>query len=135
MYGTVARVISNKPRWVRSFDFLYLLCFLRLAHSFSLFALFFRLPSFVFNNFRTLSAKHPGWHTPSGTRPLHRSAKMPLCQSFPCHSYALTRDGVPTASLPSFASAVTCATCRLYPLWPQSIAHTSRRHGVYTQLH
>src|SRR6266852_5627923 len=30
-------------------------------------------------------------------------------KSFPCHSYANTRDGVPTASLPSFASAVTCA--------------------------
>src|SRR5229473_1953770 len=61
--GTVARVISDKPRWVLSLNFLYLLCFLPLAHSFSLFALFFRPPSFVFNNFRTLSAKHPGWHT------------------------------------------------------------------------
>ena len=29
----------------------------------------------------------------------------------------------------SFASAVTCATCRLYPLCPHSIAHTSCHHG------
>jgi hypothetical protein len=29
----------------------------------------------------------------------------------------------------AFASAVICATWRLYPLWPQSIAHTSRHHG------
>jgi hypothetical protein len=29
----------------------------------------------------------------------------------------------------AFASAVICATWRLYPLWSQSIAHTSRRHG------
>src|SRR5713226_10684012 len=28
-----------------------------------------------------------------------------------------------------FASAVTCATWRLYPLWLHSIAHTSRHHG------
>src|SRR5229473_711354 len=65
------------------------LCFQLLAHSFSLFALFSALPPFVFNSLRTLFAKHPGWHTPSGPRPLHRGAKMPLCKSFACHSYAL----------------------------------------------
>ncbi len=30
---------------------------------------------------------------------------------------------------PLVTSSVTCATWRLYPLSPQSIAHTSRRHG------
>jgi hypothetical protein len=29
----------------------------------------------------------------------------------------------------AFASTVICATWRLYPLWPQSIAHTFRHHG------
>src|SRR5216684_5203116 len=37
--------------------------------------------------------------------------------------------GYPNTSAPSFAPAVTCATWRLYPLWPQSIAYTSRHHG------
>src|SRR5229473_1827552 len=33
------------------------------------------------------------------------------------------------------ASSIICATWRLYPLWPQSIAHTSRHHGgVCTSL-
>ncbi len=36
------------------------LCFHQLADSLSLFALFFRLPFFVFNNLRTLLPKHPG---------------------------------------------------------------------------
>jgi hypothetical protein len=53
-------------------------------------------------------------------------------KSFPCHSYANTRDGgatVAPASTPLFAFAIICATWRLYPLWPQSIAHTSCHHG------
>ncbi len=50
-------------------------------------------------------------------------------KSFPCHSYANTRDEVPNASPQSFASAVTCVTWRLYPLCPQSIAYTSCHHG------
>src|SRR5713226_4647375 len=37
--------------------------------------------------------------------------------------------GYPNTSAPSFAPAVICATWRLYPLWPHSIAHTSRHHG------
>src|SRR5713226_1774749 len=37
--------------------------------------------------------------------------------------------GVPRHIWTSFASAIICATWRLYPLWPQSIAHTSRHHG------
>ncbi len=37
--------------------------------------------------------------------------------------------GYPNTSAPTFAPAVTCATWRLYPLSPQSIAHTFRRHG------
>src|SRR5260370_7844487 len=37
--------------------------------------------------------------------------------------------GYPNTSAPSFAPAVTCATWRLYPLWPLSIVHTSRHHG------
>src|SRR5258708_1946868 len=37
--------------------------------------------------------------------------------------------GYANTSEPRLASAVTCATWRLYPLWPQSIAHTSRHHG------
>src|SRR5216684_6279782 len=37
--------------------------------------------------------------------------------------------GYPNTSAASFAPAVTCTTWRLYPLWPQSIAHTSRHHG------
>jgi hypothetical protein len=40
-----------------------------------------------------------------------------------------TRGGCPNTSAPSFASAVTCATWRLYPLYPHSIAHTSCHHG------
>ena len=65
--------------------------------------------SFVINNFRTLFAKHPGWH------PLRafvhciaaqkRHSASPLFatlthsvsrKSFPCHSYENTRDGYPT---------------------------------------
>jgi hypothetical protein len=46
---------------------------------------------------------------------------------------ALTKNtgggGYPNTTSPSFASAVICATWRLYPLWPQSIAHTSRHYG------
>src|SRR5712692_6915386 len=52
-------------------------------------------------------------------------------KSFACHSYANTRDGgatVAPVSTPLFAFAIICATWRLYPLWPQSIAHTSRHH-------
>src|SRR6266852_3365883 len=42
--------------------------------------------------------------------------------------------GYPSTSAPGFTSAVICITCRLYPLWSQSIAHTSRHHGgVYPQ--
>src|SRR5258708_11836309 len=37
--------------------------------------------------------------------------------------------GHPSTSAARFAPAVTCATWRLYPLWPHSIAHTSRHHG------
>src|SRR6266446_7327152 len=37
--------------------------------------------------------------------------------------------GYANTSEPRLASVVTCATWRLYPLWPQSIAHTSRHHG------
>jgi len=39
-----------------------------------------------------------------------------------------TIPGTPISRL-AFASAVICATWRLYPLCPHSIAHTSRRHG------
>src|SRR5216684_584513 len=45
--------------------------------------------------------------TRSGTRPLHRSAKTPLCKSFACHSYANTRDGGATAA-PVSASVSPC---------------------------
>ena len=37
--------------------------------------------------------------------------------------------GYPSTSAPRIASAVTCATWRLYPLCPHSIAYTSRHHG------
>ncbi len=53
-------------------------------------------------------------------------------KSFPCHSYANTRDGgatVAPVSAPLFAFAIICATWRLYPLCPHSIAYTSRHHG------
>src|SRR5216684_4084419 len=36
-------------------------CFHPLTDSLSLFALFFRLPFFIFNSLRTLLPKHPGW--------------------------------------------------------------------------
>src|SRR5216684_5320951 len=35
----------------------------------------------------------------------------------------------PASSLQYPASRTICATWRLYPLWPQSIAHTSCHHG------
>src|SRR5260370_31354368 len=35
----------------------------------------------------------------------------------------------PASSLQYPASRTMCATWRLYSLWPQSIAHTSRHHG------
>src|SRR5216684_2904454 len=35
----------------------------------------------------------------------------------------------PASSLQYPVSRTVCATWRLYPLWPQSIAHTSRHHG------
>jgi hypothetical protein len=37
--------------------------------------------------------------------------------------------GYPNSSASRFASAVRCATWRLYPLSPHSIAHTFRHHG------
>src|SRR5260370_41453123 len=40
-----------------------------------------------------------------------------------------TGGGVSNTFALSFASAVTCATWRLYPLYPHSIAHTSCHHG------
>src|SRR5216683_2893215 len=78
-----------------------------------LFALFFALPSFVFNRLQPLLPKHPGWgwvlrsaeaptsalHAPK--HPKHASV-TPLfatlthsysCKSFACHSYENTRDG------------------------------------------
>ena len=83
-----------------------------------------------------------GWqiHCPK----LHRYTKKPICKSFiylpllrtPCRVSpflaSLTQTpgvGVLKTFALSFASAVTCATWRLYPLCPHSIAHTSRRHG------
>src|SRR5258708_7218585 len=53
-------------------------------------------------------------------------------KSFPCHSYANTRDEgatVAPVSAPLSPFAVACATWHLYPLCPHSIAHTSRHHG------
>jgi hypothetical protein len=50
-----------------------LLCFEQIAHSLSLFALFFSLPRFVFNHLRALFAKHPGggvlWTAENGCPP------------------------------------------------------------------
>src|SRR5260370_24673935 len=40
--------------------------------------------------------------------PLHRSAEMPLCNSFACHSYANTRDGGATIPFQFFPSALCC---------------------------
>src|SRR5229473_3496973 len=40
----------------------------------------------------------------------------------------------PASSLQHPVSRTICATWRLYPLWPQSIAHTSRHHGGCTIL-
>src|SRR5712692_137970 len=37
--------------------------------------------------------------------------------------------GYLSTSTPPFDSAVVCATWRLYPMCPHSIAHTSRHHG------
>src|SRR5260370_4604403 len=49
---------------------------------------------------------------------------------------ALTKNtgggGTPRTPAPLFAVAIICATWRLYPLWPHSIAHTSRHHGGCT---
>src|SRR6266851_1953421 len=94
----ISRVISSKPRILsphpspKSSRFRDLRTLQLSLRS------FFRLPSFVFSNLRTLFAKHPGW-------------------------------GYPNTSASRFAPAVICATWRLYPLWPHSIAHTSRHHG------
>src|SRR5712692_6855087 len=50
-------------------------------------------------------------------------------------SYKNTGGGVPVfsaspaSSLQYPASRTICTTWRLYSLWPQSIAHTSRHHG------
>src|SRR5712692_5915195 len=40
-----------------------------------------------------------------------------------------TQGGCLRTPAPLFAVAIICATWHLYPLWPQSIAHTSRHHG------
>src|SRR5258708_5407870 len=59
-----------------------------------------------------------------------RSYRKCARKSFRMRSYKNTGGGgCLRTSAPPFASAVTCATWRLYPLWPQSIAHTSRHHG------
>src|SRR5712692_645836 len=46
-----------------------------------------------------------------------------------CALFCKTGGWVPNTSAPSFAPAVICTTWRLYPLWPHSVAHTSRHHG------
>src|SRR5713226_11096 len=46
-----------------------------------------------------------------------------------CALFCKTGGWVPNTSAPSLAPAVICATWRLYPLWPHSVAHTSRHHG------
>src|SRR5260370_29019698 len=58
--------------------------------------------------------------TPSATRPLHRSAKMPLCKSFPCHSYANTRDGGVTVA-PVSASVSLCLSFQAPSLQPREL--------------
>ena len=49
------------------------------------------------------------------------------------YNYGTPGAGHFSTSAPRFASAVTCTTWRLYPLWPQSIAHTSCHHGGVSQ--
>ncbi len=52
-----------------------------------------------------------------------------LCNQANPDSFAKTPGGYLSTSTPPFDSAVVCATWRLYPLCPHSIAHTSRHHG------
>ena len=62
-----------------------------------------RANSFGIRQIQTLFAKHPGWGED------------------------------PTLPRRAFPSAVICATWRLYPLCPPSIALTSRHHGIPQQ--
>src|SRR5713226_7953841 len=64
-----------------------------------------------------------------------RSYRKCARKSFRMRSYKNTGGGVPVfsaspaSSLQYPASRIICTTWRLYSLWPQSIAHTSRHHG------
>src|SRR5260221_8670814 len=54
-----------------------------------------------------------------------------LCFHELADSFAKIPGGVPR-HIRAMLSAVICATWRLYPLWPHSIAHTSCHHGGCT---
>src|SRR6266852_5826229 len=56
-------------------------------------------------------------------------SSLSLAQSAFCEESQTPGVGHISTSASRFVSAVTCITWRLYPLWPQSIAHTSRHHG------
>src|SRR5713101_6716331 len=60
-----------------------------------------------------------------------RSYRKCARKSFRMRSYKNTGGGgTPTLSRLQYpASRTICTTRRLYSLWPQSIAHTSRHHG------
>src|SRR5467141_983710 len=84
-----------------------------------------------------INLSHPSRHSTLNSRPFN--LLQPLCSLFStpvlcfqqlAASFPKTPGwGVPITSAPSSTSAVTCATWRLYPLCPQAIAHTFRRHG------
>jgi hypothetical protein len=62
-------------------------CFYTLADSLSLFALFFRLPFFIFNSLRTLLPKHPGVGGCASRSPLRELSVFRLSAlSFPLRS-------------------------------------------------
>src|SRR5713101_1830395 len=64
-FGSHASLISEKTTPFVSYTYLepilHPFSFHALAHSFALFCTHQKLNSFVFNRFRTLCAKHPGW--------------------------------------------------------------------------
>ena len=115
-----------------------------------------KVNSFGIKQIQTLLPKHPGWGVPRKNRPAESATyklfsrvlfiisltPRPVRLLLPTVHHPLptsTRQSftpifeghlfTPIFEGPLITSAVICATWRLYPLWPQPIAHTSRHHG------
>jgi len=112
-----SRVISNKPLPPLRHSTLTL----DPSISCSLFVLFFRLPSFVFNLLQPLFAKHPGWGVPprASLSFQNRASKHPVSST-----NSLVFLSHPCKPVLSYNYALFCATAAQQTQHPQSLAHS-----------